>query len=205
MKLSEVETLKTYRPEIFLDMDGVLADFFAEYAKLAGVSSYREIPPASRDLVLKQIEGTNFFFTLPKFPQKTDALVNLATRLFGHYNICSSPLRGDHTNSEHWKKQWIKKNLNPQPKHIFITPNKGTHAVQPDGTRNILVDDRGAVISEWEDAGGIGIKYQADEDSLQVVVDGLKRALAVIKGDTPYQHQGLISLDRKTGAIAKKV
>ena len=40
--------------EIYLDMDGVLADFFAEYAKLAGVTSgsYRDIPPAKVDPTL---------------------------------------------------------------------------------------------------------------------------------------------------------
>ena len=35
--------------KIYLDMDGVLANFFAEYAKMAGVNDYRSIPPASAD------------------------------------------------------------------------------------------------------------------------------------------------------------
>ena len=48
--------------EIYLDMDGVLADFFAEYAKLAGVTtgSYRDIPPAKVDPTLDKMIGTDF-------------------------------------------------------------------------------------------------------------------------------------------------
>ena len=42
------------------------------------------------------------------------------------------------------------------------------------GIPNILIDDRGLNIQRWRDAGGFGIKYQADEDSLQKVTDGLK-------------------------------
>ena len=34
------------KPEVYVDMDGVIADFFTEYAKLAGIESgnYRDIP-----------------------------------------------------------------------------------------------------------------------------------------------------------------
>ena len=156
---------------IYLDMDGVLADFFAEYAKLAGVKTYREIPPAKVDPTLNSIAGTDFFGTLPKFPT-TDALVKLAVSYAGGYSICSSPLRKDFENSEYWKRIWIKAKLNPQPQSIEITSNKAQHAKRGN-VPNILIDDKGSNIQAWRAAGGIGIKYQADEDSL----DKVKRAL----------------------------
>ena len=161
--------------KIYLDMDGVLADFFAEYAKMAGVNDYRSIPPASADPTLDKMVGTDFFHKLPKFPT-TDALVKLALRYAKTYSICSSPLRNDYANSAKWKLAWIKENLTPQPAEIFITPNKEQHAVNADGSPNILIDDRGTNIVAWRSRGGIGIKYQADEDSLQIVADGLMRA-----------------------------
>lgn len=163
--------------KIYIDMDGVLADFFAEYAKLAGIKSgnYRDIPPAKADPTLDKMVGTDFFVRLPKFPT-ADNLVNLALQYVKVYNICSSPLRGDHKNSEHWKREWIKKNLNPQPAEIIITGQKERHAVNPDGSPNILIDDRGTNIVAWRARGGIGIKYQADEDSLDTVVKGLQHA-----------------------------
>jgi hypothetical protein len=53
---------------------------------------------------------------------------------------------------------------------------KERHAVIPDGSPNILIDDRGTNIVAWRARGGICIKYQADESDLSVVADGLKLA-----------------------------
>jgi 5'(3')-deoxyribonucleotidase len=190
------------KPEVYLDMDGVIADFFTEYAKLAGIESgnYRDIPPAKTDPTLNKMIGTNFFARLPKC-RNADALVDLIVKTFGSFNICSSPLRGDHENSEKQKKIWLKNNLKYQPKDVVITPNKAKWAKQSDGTPNILIDDRGSNISSWEAAGGIGIKYQADEDSLQVIVQGIKRAFSVIKGEQEHNPQQLKSLDRSNGNL----
>jgi 5'(3')-deoxyribonucleotidase len=185
------------KPEVYLDMDGVIADFFTEYAKLAGVThgNYRDIPPAKVDPTLDKMVGTDFFARLPKFPSADD-LVNMIVQVYGHYHICSSPLRGDHEGSAKYKKIWIQQHLNPQPKNILITPNKAKYAKQADGTPNILIDDRGSNISSWEAAGGIGIKYQADEDSLQKIVDGFSRAKKIIQGKEKHEPQKLTSLDR---------
>jgi len=190
------------RAEVYLDMDGVLCDFFEEYARLAGNPqdgsgryNYRNIPAAKTDPTLNKMIGTDFFARLPKFPT-TDTLVNMVVKLFGHYNICSSPLRGDHENSAYQKNVWLKQNLQVQPKEVIITPRKDKHAVQPDGTPNVLIDDRGSNISAWEAAGGVGIKYQADEDDLSTVVQGLKRAMEIIAGTRKLDPQKLKSIDR---------
>jgi hypothetical protein len=158
-------------------MDGVLADFFTEYAKLAGIKSgnYRDIPPAKADPTLDKMVGTDFFARLPKF-STADRLVQMVLSYVPNYNICSSPLRGDHENSGRWKKVWIQKHLSPQPAEIIITGQKERHAVNPDGSPNILIDDRGTNIVAWRARGGIGIKYQADENSLDVVAKGLAHA-----------------------------
>jgi diaminopimelate decarboxylase len=63
--------------------------------------------------------------------------------------------------------------MNIQPRQVIITSRKETYAVS-NGVSNILIDDRGANIEKWNAAGGYGIKYQADEDSLNTVVNGLK-------------------------------
>jgi hypothetical protein len=168
----------TGNTKIYLDMDGVLADFFAEYAVLSGLpvgSSYRDIPPAKADSTLDKMIGTDFFYRLPKFPT-ADRLVRLVLGYVDSYSICTSPLRGDHANSGNWKREWIKKNLNPQPGEIIITGMKARHAVNADGSPNILIDDKGSNIVSWEARGGIGIKYQADEDNLTVVAQGLVNA-----------------------------
>jgi len=198
LSIDEATNAPKRQSEVYLDMDGVLADFFAEYAVLAGLqrgSSYRDIPPAKTDPTLNKMVGTDFFARLPKFPT-ADTLVNMVVGVFGHYHICSSPLRGDFENSEKNKRIWIAKHLSPQPRDIIITPRKERHAVQPDGTPNVLIDDRGDNISKWEAAGGIGIKYQADEDGLDTVTRGLKRAMKIIAGKRKLVPQKLKSLDR---------
>ena len=72
MRAFEVDAEKR-KPEVYVDMDGVLADFFHEYAKLAGVPAdkfgkhdYRSIPPASQDPTLDKMVGTDFFARLPE-------------------------------------------------------------------------------------------------------------------------------------------
>lgn len=211
MRLIELlESKAPGTPEVYLDMDGVLADFFHEYAKLAGIPpnehgkhDYRSIPPAKTDPTLNKMVGTDFFARLPKFPS-TDGLVDMVVKLFDHYHICSSPLRGDHEGSAKYKNIWIRQHLNPQPVDVIITPNKAKHAVQPDGTPNILIDDRGSNITAWEAAGGIGIKYQADEDSLATVMQGFRRAINIIKGRKEHVPQVLQSKDRSSGKLIAK-
>lgn len=199
MRLKEIAQKTQYRPEVFLDMDGVLADFFSEYAALAGLppgSTYRDVPPAKNSPTLDKMIGTDFFYRLPKFGS-ADTLVAMVVKFFGSYSICSSPLRGDHENSGVQKSRWIREHLNPQPRHIYIESRKEKHAVQPDGTPNILIDDRKDNIIKWEAAGGIGIKYQADEDGLDVIARGLRRALEIYKGRREKDQLELTpSLDR---------
>ena len=207
MLLKEISQKTKYKPEVFLDMDGVLADFFAEYAQLADMppgSTYRDIPPAKTDPTLNKMVGTDFFYRLPKFPV-ADKIVALAVKLFGSYNICSSPLRGDHENSGVQKTRWLQKNLSIQPKHIYIESRKEKHAVQPDGTPNILIDDRKDNIIKWEAAGGIGIKFQADEDSMDVITSGMRRAIEIYKGKREQDKLDLTpSLDRSAPVATDK-
>jgi hypothetical protein len=200
----------TGAPKVYLDMDGVLADFFTEYAKLAGIKSgsYRDIPPAKTDPTLNKMVGTDFFARLPEC-RNAHQVVELALEFAkshgsSGYCICSSPLRGDHENSAVQKKIWIQRHLRPQPTEIIIAADKSKYAVQPDGTPNILIDDRGSNISGWEAKGGIGIKYQADENGLDVIVHGLSRANKIIKGQEKHDPQKLVSKDRSLPVATAK-
>lgn len=214
------EIMSKGKPTVYLDMDGVLADFFAGYASVAGMpagSTHKDIPAAKNDPTLQKIQGTDFFARLPKYAS-ADALVSMVVSQFGSYSICSSPLRDDHENSEKWKRVWIQQHLSPQPREIVITSQKQKFALQPDGTPNILIDDRGANIVAWEAKGGIGIKYQADEDSLSVVAAGLERAkgtpatddtvapATTLKESTSIQHhkENFISMFEKFLPIAMR-
>ena len=204
------------KPIAYVDMDGVLANFFAEYANLAGVTTgnYKDIPPAKTDPTLDKMVGTDFFNRLPKFPT-TDKIIQLVTKEFGSYKILSSPLRGDHENSKQQKIKWIQRELAIQPDEIIVVGRKDSYAVQADGTPNILIDDRGKNIEGWRSRGGYGIKYQADEDPLSKVVDGIKEFKEknnlteyggrVVKGINTTHDVGVDAIKKQSAKFGFKV
>jgi hypothetical protein len=163
---------------VYLDMDGVIADFFGGIEKLYGVKHWKELTSdRTKDLkaeVIDRITGTNFFETLPKF-STADQLINMIKQFTGGtFSICSSPLRGDNANSAKWKKVWISKNIE-QPEKIIITGRKETYAMNKQTKQpNILIDDRPINIQKWQSAGGYGILYQANKDSLSKIKSSLE-------------------------------
>jgi nicotinic acid mononucleotide adenylyltransferase len=172
------ENMADDKPIVYLDMDGVLADFFGGVEKLYGVSHWKELTAdKTKDLkkeVIDRITGTDFFATLPKFPT-ADGLIDLVKKFTGGtFSINTSPLRGDHENSGKYKKVWISNNIET-PAEIVVTGRKETYAKdKASGTPNILIDDRPVNIQKWQAAGGYGILYQANRDQLNKVQKGLE-------------------------------
>ena len=172
------EDMEDAKPTVYLDMDGVLADFFGGVEKLYGVSHWKELTAdKTKDLkkeVIDRITGTDFFATLPKFPT-ADGLIDMVKKFTGGtFSINTSPLRGDHENSGKYKKVWISNNIET-PAEIIVTGRKETYAKdKASGTPNILIDDRPINIKNWQAAGGYGILYQANRDQLNKVQKGLE-------------------------------
>ena len=172
------EDMADGKPIVYLDMDGVLADFFGGVEFLYGVEHWKELTnDKTKDLkkqVIDRITGTDFFAVLPKFPT-ADTLIDMVKKFTGgKFSINTSPLRGDHENSAKYKKVWISNNIE-QPDEIIVTGRKESYAKnKASGTPNILIDDRPVNIEKWQAAGGYGILYQANRDSLQKVKKGLE-------------------------------
>ena len=172
------EDMTDTKPIVYLDMDGVLADFFGGVEFLYGVEHWKQLTnDKTKDLkkeVIDRITGTDFFAVLPKFPT-ADALIDMVKKFTGgNFSINTSPLRGDHENSAKYKKVWISNNIE-QPDEIVVTGRKETYAKNKGtGTPNILIDDRPINIQKWQAAGGYGILYQANRDSLDKVKKGLE-------------------------------
>ena len=143
--------------EIYVDMDGVLADFFGDWKKLIGKDwrTIKDIGPA-----LQKIRDTEDFWLNLPMTSNAKNLLNLIKDVKGNYKILSSPLPDD-PNSEPHKREWIKKNLSFfPPQDVIITFDKAKFAKQQDGTPNILIDDYGVNIQKWEAAGGVGFKHK---------------------------------------------
>ena len=147
--------------QIYVDMDGVLADFFGEWARLMDVEHFTDINKKHdiNDALQKIRDTDDFWLRLPLLPEAKN-LLNLIKQVKGNYNICSSPLADD-PNSEKHKRTWVEKNLSFfPPDNVYITHDKAQYATNEDGTPNILIDDYGVNIRKWEAAGGIGFKYK---------------------------------------------
>jgi len=165
------------KPIVYIDMDGVLADFFGGVEKMYGVQHWKELSSdKTKDLkqeVINRISGTDFFATLPKFDSAGELISMVKEFTGGNFSINTSPLRGDNENSTKYKKLWIQNNIE-QPDEIVITGRKESYAKdKASGTPNILIDDRPVNIERWQGAGGYGILYQANRDSLTKVKQAL--------------------------------
>ena len=159
-------------PTVFLDMDGVLVDFFNAFAKLANVKHWKQMDPQRLQDVLNKIVGSDYFAKLPK-TNTCDSIVEMVVDFAGSYSILSSPLRGDIANSTKHKRAWVMDNLSPQPTTTIIVRDKSQYALL-NGVQNILIDDRADNIHKWKEAGGYGIKYQANENDISEISRALK-------------------------------
>jgi len=178
-KLYTEDEMAKKQPVIYLDMDGVIADFFGGVEKMYGVKHWKELTSVKTGGELKQevidrITGSDFFSTLPKFPSADGLIQLIKSATGGHFSILTSPLIGDHENSAAQKKVWISKNIE-KPDEVIVSGRKEKWAKQKDGTPNILIDDRPVNIERWEAKGGFGILYQANKDSIIKVQQELNK------------------------------
>lgn len=163
---------------LYLDMDGVIADFFNGFAQKFGKDHWKMIQ--DKEKAIAKLRGTDFFNTLDVFPT-SQKLIDFA-RSTGDWGICSSPLTGDRDNSAYWKRVWLTdKGWLPSIDKLIFTGMKEKYATDKlDGTPNILVDDKPSNIDRWISKGGIGILYQANECSFDYVTGEIQNALRKI-------------------------
>lgn len=161
-------------PIIFLDMDGVIADLYNHAADIHDVEHYNHMSKSEWEDFFQDSDAYHLFRDLPVF-NTTDALIKMIKHYAGKYNILSSPLSFDRAGSIKGKQEWLDKNIKVPADKIIFEHEKWHYATQSDGTPNILIDDYGVNTRAWELAGGIAIKFQADEDSLDKVEKVLKK------------------------------
>jgi len=160
---------------LYLDMDGVLADFFSAFAAKHGKEHWKLIQ--NKEKAIASLRYTDFFDTLPVFPD-AEKLVNYA-KDYGDWGICSSPLTGDRDNSAFWKRIWLGRyGFMPDVDKLIFTGMKEKYATDKlDGSANVLVDDKPSNIDRWVKKGGIGVLYQANQDDFDTLIKKLNEVL----------------------------
>ena len=165
---------------VYVDLDGVLANFFKALAELYGKRHWKEIP--KEEDTVKRLSGTDFFNTLEPFPTTTTLIKDIHRLTKGSWSILSTPLRGDERNSIYWKNRWLDRILESedlkgiQPKQRFYSHTKHLYAKAND-VPNLLVDDRPHNLIAFEQQGGVGLRYQADESNYNKLLNKLEKEL----------------------------
>jgi hypothetical protein len=166
-------------PHIFLDMDGVQADFETPWANLLGVPSIDHIK--NRDEGIKILSHSSadevyeFFKNLDPLPGGKE-LVNWLKFSRLPYTILSAPLRGPYSAaSVKGKKEWLRRYNPGTAETAMFTDDKYKHAMDG-GRANVLIDDYDKQIDAWTKAGGIAIKHV--EGSTQSTIEQLKKVFA---------------------------
>lgn len=163
------------KTQVFLDMDGVLADFFGRWEEVIGCS-YKEINSAEQFAIAadKFIKGTDFFYTLQPFDHAKQLTQKIKEIFSIKPNILSAPIAGDIEHTIEMKTKWLSDNIGLEN----INERLFTHEKHIYANNNILIDDYLPNLVKWAKNGGIGIKYKANSNkyNFEDLISSIKQA-----------------------------
>lgn len=138
--------------KIYLDLDGVMANFDKRIQELSGKSAdeLEDIHPKELWKIVKQDDG--FFENLEMMPDAKllwDTVKNYDVEI-----LTGLPLPPLFKRSDKEKRNWVKKHLIPNPPVITTYSREKLKYSKPG---HLLIDDRVKNIKEWESKGGHGI------------------------------------------------
>ena len=158
---------------IYLDMDGVVANFDKRFEDLSGMTPSQFISKYDKNAFWNLIDEKHkiaFWRGIEVMPG-ADRLVNFVAQY--PYEMLTAP--SAKKQSVIGKSLWIKDKVgtlySSQPK-VTYKRAKEKHLVKPNLTKfDILIDDKPSTIDNWNNAGGTGIFYQ----SASQVINDLKK------------------------------
>lgn len=133
---------------VYIDCDGVLADFDGWKAAIPGLTD------ANLWEEVKKIP--HFYRTLRLMPEATLLMEYLRGLDIPLAILTAIPRRDTIPDAEQDKREWVEKNFGPMEFHI------GPYAVNKQqfaGPGLVLIDDSKLNIQQWRAKGGIGILY----------------------------------------------
>lgn len=156
---------------IYVDMDGVIADFnkgFKSITGSEGLSAIEYEKKHGKNSIWKVIDNynkTKFFENLPWTEDGKD-LWDYLNKTHNNIKILTA-LGRTNGHSSTGKKNWLNKHLpNLYDNEIVMVPNK--HAKKHWATPySIIIDDSDIVITEWRKKGGIAIHHQNTKDTIK--------------------------------------
>jgi hypothetical protein len=152
---------------IYVDMDGVIANFNKRYIDKFGVTPEETRHKKSFSENFKKFIDDREFANLELMPDAQLLFSFLNSRSNIPKEILSSTAREDsHVAISEQKHEWLKKH-NINYKENFV-PGKSLKAQYATPT-SILIDDTLSVIDAWDKAGGIGILHKNAVSTLAIL------------------------------------
>lgn len=139
---------------VYCDMDGVLCDFEDRFKEFTGMSCREYETKYSTKAFWDAIgkEGVEFWSKMPWMDDGKQLWDYIAK-----YNPTMLSAPSWDPSSKIGKREWVKENLTPNTDVILVNKkDKQLYA----GENKILIDDRTDNISDWKNAGGIGILHK---------------------------------------------
>lgn len=158
--------------KIYLDLDGVIADFEKRFYELYGMSP--------KDAEARKQFGNNFqkliddkhFSTLDLMPDALDLLQYLKHQMVPVEILSSTARESVHNAVSFQKDVWLQKQGISYPRNFV--PGK-QHKPKFADENSVLIDDTKSIIDAWNKAGGIGI-HHTDALTTISILDVLLRA-----------------------------
>ena len=143
-----------YGHTLFLDMDGVMADFDGAFAPRFGFD-HRDVPDEKMWYAINTY-GT-YFRDLPPCPGAREFFRTV--RRLNPIMLTACP-PSNFANVAKQKRGWIAEHLGDVP--VIFTPGGKTKGLYLNRPGDILIDDFERNIERWVDAGGFGIHHTGD-------------------------------------------
>jgi len=179
------EEFSNKKPHLYLDQDGVQADFFTAWAQWhgqkfndPGIQRYKDIgSKEQREQSISELntEGPEFiqefFATLPVLPGFARLLQWITANKIP-FTVLSAPLRNNEAASIAGKRIWLKTH-NPQGAADPIFTSDKARLATRGGQPNVLVDDFKKYVQAWRDAGGIAILHR--DNNVDATIEQLEK------------------------------
>ena len=150
--------------QIFLDQDGVLADFESGLTKALGYKVDVTSPIDVYDIEKRKLTAQRLFRNLDPLPDAWK-LVDYCMNSGIHTEILTAAGTVNRTLVVKDKIDWIRRYVHP---HWIVIPTfSGTQKAAFAHKNAVLVDDRQRNIDYWVEAGGIGILHKTADETIK--------------------------------------
>jgi hypothetical protein len=146
---------------LYVDLDGVLADFDKQYDLIFGMESRND-----KKQFWKNVDAAEeWFFHLPPMEDAQELFDYVSKHTFGFKILTATGYNYEKHSAQ--KRAWCKKHFNIEPENVITVVSGATKAQYAESRYDILIDDRLKAIDPWRLAGGTGILHTDAKTTIQ--------------------------------------